>query len=59
MLKSENVCISQRTRGQKRKRIPICEDREDKIEVCHFIQLQKVVLDDIGHVINVETRMEK
>lgn len=47
MLKSVNVCISQRTRGQKRKRIPICEDREDKIEVCHFIHLQEVVLDDI------------
>uniref|UniRef100_A0A665WI77 PHD finger protein 14 n=1 Tax=Echeneis naucrates TaxID=173247 RepID=A0A665WI77_ECHNA len=26
------VCINTRTRGQKRKRLPICEDKEDKIE---------------------------
>ncbi|MEQ2277759.1 PHD finger protein 14 [Xenotaenia resolanae] len=27
-----NVCVSQRTRGQKRKRIPIAEEREEKVE---------------------------
>lgn len=27
------LCVLQRTRGQKRKRVAICEDREDKTEV--------------------------
>lgn len=41
--------FKQRTRGQKRKRVPVCEEREDKIEVCYFISLQKksVVLHNI------------
>lgn len=36
------VCVPQRTRGQKRKRVPMFEDREDKIEVCHFIHQLKL-----------------
>lgn len=34
------VCVLQRTRGQKRKRVPICEDREDKPEVSNLFPLK-------------------
>lgn len=32
-------CVLQRTRGQKRKRVSICEDREDKAEVFNLFPL--------------------